>query len=284
MRRLQLSKSHVLLTPALLTLALLAGGSFIGTINQLHFVAEAPVIDASVFMPAFFRSFYIACLSTLLSLGLSLGILFLFFLRKYHRDSNKHMITTKLLLLPMLFPYFTAAFLIYITLSNTGLVSRVLFHMGLLSDSQSFIPLTNDPFAIGIIVTYIWKATPFMLLLFLPKLTVVDSQSVEMARSYGASSRFYFQAVFLPLLRNTVIFTSLVVFSFTFTAFETPFLLGVTYPKTLSVLTYELYTTGDIQTRTAALTYSAVLFSLTFIIGFIAFHYGDSLLHKKEDA
>lgn len=283
MRRLRLSKLLLLLTPALLTLAVLAGGSFVGTINQVHFMAEAPILDASVFVPAFMRSLYIACSSTLLSLCLSLGILLLLFMKKYHTGANHSTKLTKILLLPMLFPYFTAAFLIYLTLSNTGLVPRLLFHVGLIADSQSFVPMTNDPFAIGIIATYVWKATPFMLLLFMPKLAAVNPQSVEMARSFGASALFYYRTVFLARFRKTVIFTTLVVFTFTFTAFEVPFLLGVTYPKTLSVLVYELYTTGTAQARTTALTMSALLFLLTFILGFTAFHYADTSLHKEED-
>ncbi|MGM0502858.1 MAG: ABC transporter permease, partial [Bacillota bacterium] len=51
----------------------------------------------------------------------------------------------------------------------------------------------------------------------------------------------------------------IIVFAFSFGAFEIPFLLGPTYPKTLPVMAYQKYISSDLMQRPYAMVIAVVL-------------------------
>ena len=73
----------------------------------------------------------------------------------------------------------------------------------------------------------------------------------------------------LPLLRPAILSSSILVFAFTFGAFEVPLLLGARYPSALPVLAYRLYTDVDLNARPEAMAMSVIIaVIITVLIGF----------------
>jgi putative spermidine/putrescine transport system permease protein len=61
---------------------------------------------------------------------------------------------------------------------------------------------------------------------------------------------------------------SIIIFAYTFSSFEVPFLLGKSYPAMLSVLSYRLYIDVDLDARPQAMAMSILiaLFVLVLVV------------------
>jgi len=144
-------------------------------------------------------------------------------------------------------------------LSPSGLLSRVLFSLGLIASDQNFPLLVNDRANLGVLIHFVWKEVPFITLILLAVLRGIQPELGMQARALGAGPWQCFWHVTLPLLKPGIISASLIVFGFVFGSFEVPFLLGSTTPKTLPILVYEAFTNVDLNQRSVAIALGLML-------------------------
>ena len=130
-----------------------------------------------------------------------------------------------------------------------------------------------DPYAIGIILQYVWKETPFIGVIILANINSLIEDYESVARSLGASKWQSFRYVFLPFIFPSALFASVIVFAFTFGAFEIPLMLGANYPSALPVLAYRKYTDVDLGAMpdAMAITITIAIFSSLIIFLYIKF-------------
>ena len=130
-----------------------------------------------------------------------------------------------------------------------------------------------DPYAIGIILQYVWKETPFIGVIILANINSILEDYENVARSLGASKWQSFRYVFLPFIFPSALFASVIVFAFTFGAFEIPLMLGANYPSALPVLAYRKYTDVDLGAMpdAMAIAITIAIFSSLIIFLFIKF-------------
>jgi putative spermidine/putrescine transport system permease protein len=98
-----------------------------------------------------------------------------------------------------------------------------------------------------------------MTLLLLAALAGIGDQYEEMARTLGAGAWQRFQHVLVPLLYPAMLSASLIVFAFTFGAFEVPYVMGRTYPKALPVWAFQGFNDVDLNQRPEALAVSIMI-------------------------
>ena len=98
-----------------------------------------------------------------------------------------------------------------------------------------------------------------------------DYESV--ARSLGASKWQAFRHVLLPLVFPGVLSASIIVFAFTFGAYEIPAILGANYPAALPVLAYRKYTDVDLAARPDAMAMAVVIALLSALLIYIYVRY-----------
>ncbi len=163
-------------------------------------------------------------------------------------------------------PHAVGAIGISYLLSQGGLASRLARSAGLTDRPADFPALVADPWAIGIIVEYVWKETPFIGIVVLAILASVGEDYESAARSLGAGRWQTFRYVTMPLVLPGLVPASVIVFAFTFGAFEVPFLLGRTAPTTLPVLAYRSYTDVDLAARPEAMAISMVIAGTSALI------------------
>ena len=224
---------------------------------------------------AFFHSlkltFRVAVLSTLLSLVI--GLVMTRMLYELFKDS-----TLKILVwIPMLIPHFVAGYLVFLFFSQSGLFSSLLYQVGVLESRGNFPVLVQEKFGLGIILTYIWKEVPFVILMLLPVYYEIDHRYSEVVRTLGGSKWDVFKTVELPWILPILIETAVILLAFVASAFEIPYLLGVTRPEMLPVRAYEWFYDGDWSKR--PLAFSAMLLPgvlalllATFSIGAVQKH------------
>ena len=256
----------LLLMPAILVILLLfMGGLITGFLrslgyfpliglNDFNFDAYTTIFTDNGFIRSFILTFHIAFTSTLIASILAVASAML--LRPAFR--GKHFVQF-IFSLNLTIPHLVGAVGVLYLFSGSGLVSRLATGAGLIDSPAGFPAMVNDPWAIGIIIQYVWKEIPFIGVIVLAILLSVGEDYESVARSLGANRWQAFRNVTLPLIMPGVVSASVIVFAFTFGAFEIPWLLGSTFPKALPVLAFESYTDVDLAARPQAMAMAMVI-------------------------
>ena len=256
----------LLLTPALLVIGgLFLGGLLLGLVQSLGYMpligandlslrAYAEVLGSRSFLRSLLLTFHVAFTSTVLASALALGLALL--LRQSFAGRRA---MTFIFQLNLPIPHIVGAIALAQVLGQSGLLARVAALFGLIGDPGQFPALVFDRWGLGIIAEYVWKETPFIGVVLLSLLHALGPDYEDVARSLGASRWQRFRYVLLPLLLPGLLSTSVIVFAFSFGAFEVPFFLGVAFPQALPVLAYKSYADVDLNARPAAMAMSMLI-------------------------
>ncbi|WP_084245926.1 ABC transporter permease [Planomicrobium okeanokoites] len=279
------SKPYLLLLPATGTIVLLFfGGLFDGLLKslgyfpaigerQLNLDAYTNLLASDSFWDSLELTVRVAAISSLLA-GLLGGLLAiaLFLLNQYSEDENSRL-WHRLFQLPLTIPHLVAGYVIVLLFTQSGVISKLLASVGMIDEMTDFPVLVNDPFGWGIILAYTWKEVPFVLLMVYPVLARIQKSWREVSRVYGAGNWNFIREIALPIMMPSWIIAVFIVFVFTFSAFEIPFLLGVTYPGMLPVYSFQLYTDGSLSDRPEALAVNIILALLTICLGLATYYF-----------
>jgi len=186
--------------------------------------------------------------------------------------------TLQVVKLPILIPHTVVALFVIMVLSQGGLLARTLYALGLLNSQKDFPAILYSSSNLGIIIAYIWKETPFIAYFVLATMSSVDSTLGEAAENLGASEVRSFSQITLPLSMPAVTKAFLIVFAYSFGAYELPFLLGATLPKALPVQAYIEYIHPDLLHRPYAMAMNGLMLVVTLLM--YGFFYG---LARKGD-
>ena len=95
-------------------------------------------------------------------------------------------------------PHLVIAVGMIMLFSQSGLVSRMLGELGLVTSPRDFPALTKDAYGIGIILAYIWKEVAFFGIIVLAILQSLGEDYEAVAQSLGANRREILREVILP--------------------------------------------------------------------------------------
>lgn len=270
------AKIALLLAPAVLViLFLFVGGLVFGILQSVQvnlfaeslrgvdFSAYRTIFATKTFRVSFFMTFYVAFTSTLLTMVLAVATALM--LRKTFVGRKLVAFTYQI---PIPMPHIVIAVGVLMLLSQSGLIARIFYHLGMISGPGDFPVLVKDQLGTGIIIVYLWKQIPYMGVIVLSILQSIATDYDEVARSLGASRWQSFRHVLLPLIIPGITPASIVCFSFAFGAYEVPFLLGKIRPTMLSVYSYQLYESLELTGRPQALAISVfvALFVMILVI------------------
>jgi putative spermidine/putrescine transport system permease protein len=254
------------LAPALLVVGVLFGGALVQTVlrsvgvlgagsdGTISLAAYRTLVTDPLFGRSMVLTLTVAVVAT--SLSVVLGIAAALLLRRLVRGRR---LATTLFQLNLPIPHVIGAVAILALLGQSGLLSRMAAQAGLLDEPAAFPAITFDPWAIGVIVQYVWKEVPFIGLVALAILAARGDELDDAARTLAASPWQRLRFVTLPLLLPGVLSAAVIVFAFTFGTFEVPLLLGPSSPTVLPVLAHRRYTDIDLAARPEAMAISVVL-------------------------
>ena len=242
--------------PALAVVGILFGGGLgLGLIQSLGYLPAAGMHSMSLthfanvfadpdFLQSLLLTLYVSLTSTVIAAGLSIvAAVFLLAL------SAKNRLVHFIFQIPLTVPHLVIAVAMVFMLTPTGLLSRVMVKLGLIDSSAAFPLLVNDRWSIGIILTYVWKEIPFITLMILSVMRRSGAELLEVGRTLKAGRWQRFRYITLPTIFPSLGAACLIVFAYTFGAFEVPFLLGRTYPMMLPVWAYKNYSDVDLMAR-----------------------------------
>ncbi|SHI53256.1 putative spermidine/putrescine transport system permease protein [Geosporobacter subterraneus DSM 17957] len=215
------------------------------------------VLRDSSFLTALAFSLYTSFVSSLFSVGI--GVLLSYLLIQ---KNNSEKLVSIFYKLPIIVPHTVAVLLMLNIFFDSGILARLFYHLDLIQDSSQFSKLVFDKRGFGIIITYIWKEVPFITMVVYTVMSKINSKLADAAANLGANRRQIFIHVLLPLLLPTISSAFIIIFAFSFGAFEVPYLIGPTFPKALPVMAYINYIHPDMTNRPYTMV---ILMCITFI-------------------
>jgi len=266
-------KIILLLAPALLVIVVLFGGGlFIGLMRSFNYMpvigllnpnfdAYKAIFTNQEFYYSFLLTFHIAFTSTLISTVIAIAAALLL-----RRQFVGRALLNFLFQLNLTVPHLVGAIGILYLFSQSGSFARLAAEWGMIAKPADFPELVFDPYAIGIILQYVWKEVPFIGVIVLANMQAIGEDYESVARSLGATRWQSFRFVLLPLLMPGILSASIIVFAFTFGAYEIPAILGANYPAALPVLAYRKYTDVDLAARPEAMAMAIVIATLSAVL------------------
>jgi putative spermidine/putrescine transport system permease protein len=137
----------------------------------------------------------------------------------------------------------------------------------LIDSFEGFPDLLYTLSGIDLISAYIYKETPFVMVMVYAMLVRFDRRQIDAARMLGAGRLRIFYSLILPFILPAINTTFIILFLFTFGGFDLPFVLGDSYPGMLSIRIYDYYFQKDLALRPVAMAMLSLIFvfSLLFI-------------------
>lgn len=265
----------IMLAPALAVIIFLfLGGLVLGLVQSFNYMpiigkhefnldAYAAVFSNSEFWRSMLLTFQVALTATLIATVLA--VVCALVLRQTFAGRR---LVTFIFQLNLPIPHLVGGVAIIMLFTQSGLLARVARLFGWIEVPSDFPALVFDPRGIGVILEYVWKETAFIGVIVLAVLQSLGTDYEELAASLGADRWQRFRHVLLPLMMPGILSASVIVFAFSFGAFEIPFLLGATFPVTLPVVAYRAYADVDLDARSQAMAMSmfitAVITVLTY--------------------
>lgn len=283
MKKLRLNKIVLSLLPSLIIIIILFWGGFLNGLlqsfglftitgdNDFTFKYYYEVFNNKRYIESFLFTIRFSLITIILTTIFSLIVLNLLY-NVLNKDSLKKVLfIKKLFTIPMFVPYAVSGYLIVLLFSRTGWFSSFAYNINLINNFNEFPILVNDKFGWGIIFTYIWKTSPFIILVNFPILLRINKSWLDAAKIFGCKKNKFFFQVVLPIILPSLLSSVFIIFAFIFSAFEIPFLLGVTYPKALPVITYEIFSIGSLADRPIAMVINTCITIITIFFGLLMY-------------
>lgn len=231
---------------------------------DVHFGYYAEILMGPGMFGNTLYSLFIALVSATLSI--IIGVVVAFWLVRTSQHSIRR-VATGFLSIGVILPYLYMVFLVIVTFTRSGILSRWLNAAGVIGGIDGMPSLVYGNYGIGIIITFVLKGFPFVALMAMNVMSGINDNYSDVASTLGCSERKLLQRIYLPLSSDVVIWSGAVLFTYQMGAFEVPYLLGQLKTRTLSSLLYSSYISPDIRhiPITAAMTIILFLISLIAI-------------------
>lgn len=266
---------YLLLTPMVVLCTILIISIFNGMIQSLGVIPAfnmtkptlkyyGEVFSDSNLMSSIGLSLYIAIVTT--ALAVAFGSLLCWWLVTKKKENA---LSGRVLRIPILVPHTVVAILTINLLSSTGLLSRLLFFIGFEGAAEWMAPVLYTPGSLGVILAYLWKEIPFVCYFVVSIMGNIDGSYGEAARNLGAGKWKAFWHVTLPLCKPAILNSALIIFCYSFGAYELPLLLGSTLPKALPVQAYVEYTHPDLVHRPYAMVLNMIMLFICLLAALV---------------
>lgn len=170
--------------------------------------------------------------------------------------------------IPLILPHIAVAFVILLLWSRSGILASLAHAAGLIDSMREFPNVLYSGWGLGMILAYTLKGTPFAMLLVMALLLHLDARQIQTAKMLGASKTTIFLRIVLPRVAPAMHTAFIILFLYSFGAFDIPYVLSESRPGMLSIRVYNLYFKQDLANRPEAMAILTIMFC--FAVLFIA--------------
>lgn len=268
-------KPYLMILPVVLLLALFIIALMNGLVQSLGVLPAAgltqitlsyyrEVLSSQELMASLLLSLYISLVSSLLASILSLLI--------SAAATASGLVQSRffpILKLPVIVPHTVTALLMLSLFSQSGMMARLTYHLYLIQGQEGFPSLMFTNHSWGIILAYLWKEVPFITLVIVTIMAKIDLSLGEAAINLGATRWQTFRQITIPLCLPAAATSFLIVFAYSFGAYELPYLLGPTVPRALPVQAYIEYTNPDLAHRPYAMVLNVFMIGISVLLTYL---------------
>lgn len=282
------TKSMLYTMPAVIFIAgTLLVGLYVALIQSFGYFPEIGLTEwtldyykAVIGRPGVLKSFLFSFKTSFLSslLGVGFGFLISYILVVLKKDLP---LFRRFLVLPVAVPHIIVVVIVFNLFIRTGIISRVLLTLGLIDSFDQFPILIFTSGGFGVMAVYFWKAFPYTLMVTYSVIKSLDTQFKNVSINLGAKTYQYFWYVVLPMAKPMLMTTFLILFAFSFSAYEVPFLLGATVPKAIPVQAYIEYTSPMLESRPYAMAINVLMMLVAFAL-IVFYDYGSAMLERRR--
>ena len=143
---------------------------------------------------------------------------------------------------PLFIPFIVSAQLMRTFLAKNGMMNNILIELGLLAPLQaaSFLDWR------GIVVTFVWKQTPFVALLVAGAMAALDRTTIEAARNLGASRLRILLEIVVPQVATTLMVGLILTFVVIMSVLSVPLMINAQTPTMITVdMAWRINSYGD---------------------------------------
>ncbi len=172
--------------------------------------------------------------------------------------------------IPLILPHIAAAFVILLLWSPSGVLASIAHALGLIDTMDAFPNVLYSGWGLGMVLAYVLKGTPFAMLLVLALLQRFDPRQIQTAAMLGASRTRIFFRIVLPRVSPAVHTGFIILFLYSFGAFDIPYVLSESRPGMLSIHVYNAYFKRDLAHRPEAMAMLVIMFcfAVLFIMAY----------------
>ncbi|MGX6590596.1 ABC transporter permease [Cetobacterium ceti] len=228
------------------------------------------VLESRGFYESLFFTSKIAIISGIIAVLISIFVMYIFYLNLKYKYV-KSQLFQRVIESPLLVPYLIGAYIILIFFMQSGILSLFLEKIGIIDNYKSFPIITNDKFGVGIIITYVWKTVPFILMMGIPVIKRINTRWDSLGKIFNLSDFQFFKKILLPLLFPTLTISFFIILAYFFASFETPYILGVTYPESLAVYVFNIYSRGKLEDRSIVMVINIFISLISLGTGVIVY-------------
>lgn len=181
-------------------------------------------------------SIYLLFLSMSLVLVLALFISFILF--STNRKSFRSWF-----FIPLTFAPVVGGFAWYYILSPSGILSRIVFNLGITSSIDAFPRMVNDSWGIGILATHVFLVFPVFTLLFQQIATKENLKEIRtVSQTLGSTETQFFRKLYVPMILKKAYPVIVLYGIFLFGTYEVPLILGISSPRVVTLFITEKLT------------------------------------------
>ena len=264
----------VLLTPITLLYSLLIGGGFwiilkesfgiIPTLGfeEMTFSYYLEAMNMNGFFHSVFYAIYLAVVSSVLSMMIGTWIAY-----RLTRSKNQRLkgVINSIMGLGIILPYLYMVFITMLFLSQSGLISRGLYMLNVIEFPSDFPNLLYGRLGIGIIIVYVLKGIPFVTLLTLNVMSQISINFEQVAMTLGGNNKQIFKKIYLPLSRDTIVWSGMVLFAYDLGSFEVPYIFSNLKTRSFSVMLYSEYLKPSITSIPTTMAMTVILFGIGIV-------------------
>lgn len=143
---------------------------------------------------------------------------------------------------PLFIPFIVAAQLMRTFLAKNGMMNNILIEMGLFGplDAISYLDWR------GIVVTFVWKQTPFVALLVAGAMAALDRTMIEAARNLGASRIRILIQIVVPQVATTLMVGLILTYVVIMSVLSVPLMINAHTPTMMTVdMAWRINSYGD---------------------------------------
>ncbi|AWK88659.1 ABC transporter permease (plasmid) [Azospirillum thermophilum] len=169
---------------------------------------------------------------------------------------------------PLFIPFIVASQMMRSVLAKNGLMNNALIGSGIIEPLQAASLLDWR----GVVVTFVWKQTPFVALMVAGAMASLDRSTIEAARDLGAGRLRILAEIVVPQVRPTLVVGLILSFVTMLSVMSVPMMINPNSPTMITVdMAYRINAHGDYGVANAL---GFVSYAMAGLVGWIYLRHG----------